>query len=212
MAEEGDKYKVRLVSISNPAHRVLFNVTPEINENRNVNYENVDPIHMPGNIFIYGNTTSRTFNIVAKLISRNVKEATQNSRRLQLLRSWTMPYFGNAGGGGGGADRLDFVNNDFLDHGSDNILGSPPDVLYLNAYADFDSGREKFTGNLNRVPVIVNQLGNSYQSDVDYIPTSTGEPFPIVMSVDIMLNETHSPNEYNKFNLNDFRNGKLENF
>jgi len=32
------------------------------------------------------------------------------------------------------------------------------------------------------------------------------------MTIDIQLAETHSPQEYNKFSIQDFRNGTLVNF
>ena len=95
MANE-NLYKVRLVSTASGLS-VPFQVTPDLIENRNVNYKTLDPIHMPGNIYVYGNTSSRTFNISnAKFVSRTPEEATRTMRYLHMLRSWTTPYFGDS--------------------------------------------------------------------------------------------------------------------
>jgi len=186
-----DKYKVRLQSIPNANDYIIFNVTPEISESKNITYQSMEPVHLPNNIYVYGNTSSRTFNLVIKFISRNLKEATKNSEDLQLLRSWTMPYFG----------------------ATSKFLGSPPDILTLTAYSNYNAALgANFSGNINRVPVVITQLGNSYPADVDYVPTEHGEPFPVIMSIDLILTETHSPQELTNFKLEDYKNGRLANF
>jgi len=224
-----DNYKVRLSSITNPQDYVVFEATPEINETRNVNYKSLDLLHMPGSILAYANSSTRTFNMVIKLVSRNIDEATKNSENLQILRSWTLPYFGKSSGGLTtkqieNRNRLDrnrksSRSNDISksnpsDYGlHKNLLGQPPDLLHLNAYSNFENNpNENFIGNINNVPVVVTQLGNSYPSDVTYFPTLHGEPFPVIMTVDILLTEAHSPKEYSNFSLSDFKNGRLPHF
>lgn len=104
------------------------------------------------------------------------------------------------------------------------LLGAPPDVLYLYAYSSgVSSGTgqdrpNKFGVNINKVPVVVTSLNITYPDDVDYIPTySNGdprksEPFPVKMDVDISLTETHSPREYERFDLMKYKKGVLVNF
>ena len=216
---------------------VAFDVTPEITETRNVNYKTLEPVHMPGGIHVYGNTSSRVFNINnIRLVSRTREEASKNLYRLNILRSWAMPYFG--------------VSNT-------SLVGAPPDVLSLSAYstgprdsandpvqsgtteerrvatlarqAGVDANkntinllkRERPT-NLNNIPVVLQQISIPYPSDTDYIPTmdktfgdttiKKGVPFPTIMTVDIVLLETHSPLEFTNFNLKDYRQGLLDNF
>lgn len=224
-----DNYKVRLSSITNPQDYIVFEASPEINETRNVNYKSLDLLHMPGSILAYGNSSTRTFNMVVKLISRNIEEATKNSENLQILRSWTLPYFGNSVTGLTtkqieNRNRLDRnkkssnVNDITRSNPSDyglhtNLLGQPPDLLHLNAYSNYENNpNEEFIGNINNVPVVVTQLGNSYPSDVTYFPTRHGEPWPVIMTVDILLTEAHSPKEYSNFSLADFKNGRLPHF
>ena len=104
------------------------------------------------------------------------------------------------------------------------LLGAPPDVLYLYAYSSgVSSGTgqdrpNKFGVNINKVPVVVTSLNIAYPDDVDYIPTySNGdprksEPFPVKMDVEISLVETHSPREYERFDLMKYKKGVLVNF
>lgn len=224
-----DNYKTRLNSINNPSDYIVFQVSPDLNENRTVNYKSLDLLHMPGSIFAYGNSGTRTFNMVVKLISRTIEEATKNSQDLQLLRSWTLPYFGKSTNGLTNKqienrERLNrnkkikdpnkLVKDNPSEYGlHKNLLGQPPEILNLNAYSNFELKTEEgFTGNISNVPVVITQLGNNYPADVTYFPTAYGEPFPVIMTVDILLTEIHSPKEYSNFSLSDYKSGTLRNF
>ena len=222
-----NQHKVKLRSqVTNTV--VAFDATPEITETRNVNYKTLDPIHMPGGIHVYANTSSRIFNINnIRLVSRSREEASKNLYRLNILRSWAMPYFG--------------VNN------KTTLVGAPPDVLALTAYSAGPQGtanaelhatregesvvpldtkllkRENAT-NIHNIPVVLQQISIPYPSDTDYIDTvelqpfsdgiviSGGVPFPTVMTIDMVLLETHSPAEFARFSLKDYRAGKLDTF
>lgn len=219
-------YKVKLRSqLTNIL--VTFDVVPDINETRNVEYKSFNPIHGPGTIYTYAYTPSRVFNINnARLVSRTPKEASLNLVRLQILRSWTLPYFGQT--------QIPY-------------LGLPPDVLSFYAFSRGPSVQENKNGDGNErnlvapdtinnlrpthlynIPVVVNNLQITYPSDVDYIPTeeatfnlgrdqttfevSAGEPFPTVMSVDLVMQESQAPSDFNRFDLNAYRAGRLEGF
>lgn len=222
-----NQYKVKLRSqVTNTV--VAFDVTPEITETRNVNYKTLEPVHMPGGIYVYGGTSARNYQVNnIRLVSRTSREASKNLYRLNILRSWAMPYFG--------------VNNS-------SLTGAPPDVLALSAYAtgSIDSANNQFATavenneagvnqgipedpnkrmratNIQNIPVVLQQISIPYPSDTDYIATSTetiqgteitaGVPFPTIMTVDLVLMETHSPREYAKFDLKEFRAGRLDNF
>ena len=232
-------YKVKLRSqVTNIV--VSFDVVPDISETRNVEYKQFNPVHSPGTIYAYSHTASRIIAINnARLISRTPLEASRNLARLNILRSWTMPYFGQNAG-------------EFPSPGTGemtNLIGSPPDVLSLYAFArgplannqmgmDTESGalnvptqgeteRTQAT-NFHNIPTVINNLQITYPSDVDYVPTEdatfkfgggqaaivikAGEPIPTIMAVDIQLWETHSPSEFNQFNLAKFRAGVLDTF
>lgn len=219
-------FKVKLRSqVTNQT--VSFDVVPDVNETRSVEYKSMNPIHMPGTIYAYGHTSSRLFGINnARFISRTPEEAAFNLARMNILRSWTLPYFGEA---------------------SDDLIGSPPDVLSFYAFStgpsanpllesDATSGddnrsppgsrnRRKAT-HLHNIPVVIYNLQITYPSDLDYIPTAErtfrfgkqsikvdeGVPMPTIIATDIQLYETHSPREFNKFNLEKYRAGRLDNF
>lgn len=250
--EQENNYKVRLVPISAVAYgdpsnvrasTVAFNVTPSFSENRTADYTPVTPVHMPGSVQVYKHTNSRTFNITAHLVSRNVSDALKNMADLQKLRGWMLPYFG----------MTDTINSTQSQARQTNSLiaadqsvqpqtpeerdqrtrervqtdgvqlrGAPPDVLYLYAYStnanDLRGGGPRV--NINRVPVVMTSLDITYPEDVDYIPvflpssgvTSQTEPFPRKMDVTISLVETHSPREYENFDLLAFKQGNLRNF
>lgn len=182
--------KVRLEG-DKTGYKVFFRVTPDLIENRNVNYKTMDPVHLPGNILTYQNTSPRTFSINnIKVISRTSQEAEDNLKLLNILRGWTMPVFGKTPGN------------------TSEPLGSPPELLHLSAYS---SSQRK--GNLWRIHCVMTQLSIPYPSDVDYINTKTDNvPFPTIMTIDMMLTETHSPSEYSRFNIKDYREGNLYNF
>lgn len=221
-------FKVKLRSQVNNTV-VAFDVSPEVTETRNVNYKTLEPVHMPGGIHVYGSTSSRTFNINnIRLVSRTGEEAARNLYRLNVMRSWAMPYFG--------------INNS-------QLTGAPPDVLSLSAYArgPVDSSRifkeqtennqlgtnqqnnQQTTkirpSNIRNIPVVLQQLSIPYPSDVDYVPTArleipgpsgvtieAGVPFPSIMTIDMVLMETQSPREFARFDLKKFRAGTLDTF
>lgn len=312
--------RVKLQNQSNQSEMVIFNVSPELSESRAINYTPLEPVHSPGQMMIYKNTQARTFELSdVKFISRSREEASANLKSLQMIRSWTLPWFGkgsasasgssgsigsgiNSAGGGtssGNANDNDEgppeterattadnsgINNraseeveevteseifaaaipnnfNFTQAGSAALnsvtstvnsgiatarsvlsspsaaasaataavsrlsgglggsgasgssgsggsnLGAPPAVLYLSAY----SNGGQYT-NINKIPVVMTNLSIQYPTDVDYIPSSTGEPFPTIMSISMSLTESHSPVEYEGFSLADFKAGKLTGF
>lgn len=105
------------------------------------------------------------------------------------------------------------------------LLGAPPMVLYLYAHSSPENS-ERGTAdvirvNINRIPVVITNLSVNYPNDVDYLPASrTGvdgidkatESFPTKMDITVDCTETHSPREYERFNLQQFHDGKLVNF
>lgn len=220
-------YRVKLRSRINRYNSVTFEATPDVVENRNVNYRSLDPVHMPGNFQVYQNTSSRTFSVNnVRLISRTIEEATRNYRRLNILRAWAMPFFGR----GTASDEFyetsrTKVNTQGQEHDLSGIpqderyllqvrtphrgkIGAPPEVIEFSAYAS----KGKRHGSINRVPVVLQQISIPYPSDTDYIPTQDGVPFPTIMTIDMQLLEIHSADEYRNFSLNDYRNGRMRHF
>ncbi len=233
-----NQFKVKLVSAASPdrltdrRESVIFDVSPDLIETRNVQYKTLDPLHAPGQMNVYQSTSSRTFNIAnVRLISRTRQEASENLARLWTLRGWTVPQFGKGpqahedswidkliqnnpnstqarqARGVRGRSSTPRVNKSFL--------GAPPQVLLLSAYSrTADTVASRGVGHIRRVPVVIQQMSIPYPSDVDYIPTNDENPTPMptVMTLDMTLIETHSPNEYENFSLDDYRLGNLKGF
>jgi hypothetical protein len=119
---------------------------------------------------------------------------------LQLLKSWLRPSFGQ----------------------TKTNLGMPPVTLFFSAYHIKDDS----IFNFNKIPVVITSMSPSYPADVDYFPTykfnnytlngtinvdtnSVGNPFPVIMSLSINLQEVRSPRNVEKFDLDAYKNGKL---
>ena len=162
---------------------VRLNASPRISENRSAQYSEVNLIHHPGSILKYERTSSRSWGITAKLVSRNQQEASENQAILNTIRGWVMPYYGE------GTEKND-----------PDKLGAPPPVLMFSGYGE---------KNIGKIPVVLESYSNDWPNDVDYIPTLTGDPFPVVMDVTLNLKECYSPAEYSNFNLFAYKSGML---
>lgn len=94
------------------------------------------------------------------------------------------------------------------------MLGAPPEVVYLNAYSNAmnENGLLNKMTNITEVPCVITSLNYSYTNDVDYIPTIQGQPFPIAMDLSISLVESHSPQELEAFDIYMYRAGALPGF
>ena len=222
--------------------QVAFDVTPSFSESRTADYTPVTPVHMPGAMQVYKHTNSRQFEITAHLVSRNVSDALKNMQYLQSLRGWLMPYFGGtttltdsneqqrkkqAIATAGAPTPLTSEERDRrmrerVKTEGVQLKGAPPDILYLYAYSTGVNDKRGIgpVVNINRVPVVLTSLGITYPEDVDYIPVydptesvyARTEPFPRKMDVTISLVETHSPREYEQFDLMAYKLGNLVNF
>lgn len=220
--------KARLVSSVLSTRSVVFDASPDITETRNVNYKALDPQHMPGTIQVFTGTSARAYQLSGiRLVSRTPQEADKTMRILNILRGWTVPYFGDSStinqmnaeerrqfelSGGATAEHLN--QRDFRWHYGREMLGAPPEVLYFSAYSNSQIGatNRNRPSNIHRIPVVINMLTISYPTDVDYIHTTYGVPVPIIRTVDIGLTETHSAREYERFNIHQYRTGRLPNF
>jgi hypothetical protein len=174
-------FSVKIVSAVNPSTKILFTVSPTVDESCSASYDAVQPIHFPSAIQVYKATNARTLNVNGKFISRTPQEASRTLEFLNYIRSWVMPYFGS------GTDPAK--------------LGAPPDILILSAYGKF---------NLKDVPVVMMTYSWTYPEDIDYIPSEQGYPVPRIIDVSLSFVETHAPIEFQNFNLMKFKDGDLQ--
>lgn len=193
-------HKVKLVEKG--VDQVIFDIMPEVVESRTVEYEPVAPPQHPSAFQKYKGTSSTQWTINATLTCRNIDEATANLRILNVLRGWTVPFFG------------DKVRASYPDK-----LGAPPPVL------EFSGWRNQMVG---PVQVVITSLNWNFPQDVDYIAargfqssadpknrgrlTYSGElvPFPTVIKLAIQLVESFSTDQINGFDLAQFRAGRFD--
>lgn len=190
-AASGEQVEHRVVlSEIGSSNEVVFRIMPEISESRTVKYDAIAPPQSPGAFQKYTGTDSVQWSVNATLTCRTTEEATENLRIINQLRAWTMPYFGEN-------TRIDYPDK----------IGAPPPVLRFSAY------RNQMVG---PVPVIITSLNWPFTQDVDYIPAyelgggGSLIPFPTVIKVAIQLVETFSTDQFNGFNLTEFRLGNFE--
>jgi hypothetical protein len=185
-------HRVKLVEIGgNPDGKDLvveFRVMPEIFESRTVEYQAVAPPQHPGAFQKYTGTSSTQWTVNATLTCRTTVEATENLAILNLLRGWTMPFFGSR-------TRDTYGQK----------LGAPPPVL------EFSGFRSQMIG---PVPVVMTSATWTFPQDVDYIPAASNDgtqliPFPTVLRITINLVETFSSEQFNGFDLYEFRQGNF---
>jgi hypothetical protein len=77
--------------------KVVFEASAPVTESRSVNYDGYNVVQMPTDLWAYRNTSARHFSVTGKLVSRTVDEANANSNYLDLIRSWSLPDFGESG-------------------------------------------------------------------------------------------------------------------
>jgi hypothetical protein len=204
--EEDKTYLVTLTD--DEGFSVVFQILPEIVENRSIRYQAVQPPQFPGAFQKYEGTDSVQWSVNAVLVCRTTKEATVNLMYLNRLRGWTMPFFGEAMA----KSPLTILNDK---------VGAPPPVLRFHGLR---------TNVIGPVPVVITSLNWSWPRDVDYIPAQkldsssyaddygnprmVGDatvPFPAVISISIQLVESFSIAEFNGFDLEAYRVGDFEN-
>jgi hypothetical protein len=169
-------------TISNES--VKFIASPRVGESRQASYTEVNITHHPGSILKYDKTSSRSWTVGVRLISRTQQEASDNQKILNTVRAWVMPYYG-AG----------------TAKSSPELLGAPPPVLRFSGY-----GKK----NISPVPVVLESYNTNWPNDIDYIPTLEGEPFPVIMELDLNLKESYSPAEYSSFDLAAYKTGNTK--
>lgn len=191
--------------ITGTSRKVEFKVTPDVTESKSVSYIPITDIRSAGSIHIFIGSPGRTFGINAKFVSRTQEEAKENFQMLHLLKGWTVPEKGYDARGGNGS----------------TIDSDTPRIVNLYGYGQ----------QLKGIPTVLTSLGVTYPSDVDYITfsdntsnsnnntseTTRSFSIPIIMNVDIQLQEVRSADELTgdtsksptAFDIKKYKNGEL---
>lgn len=102
-----------------------------------------------------------------------------------MIRAWGMPFYGE-----GTAS----------DQELNQYLGAPPPILTLSAYGP---------NMIGPIKCVLTSYSWDFDSALDYIPTLTGNPFPVILDISLSLMESWAPSEFSGFNLRAFKAGDL---
>jgi hypothetical protein len=207
-----------ILSFLRVTNGMVWNYTPIISEQRNVNYEMEQPIHTNSGYNSYKNTSNATITIQGSFYASTGMEAMYTLACMHFLRSITQMDFGR--------QAALSSNPDFA------VVGAPPPILLLSGY-----GRYIY----NDIPVIIKSYQFSYPDDVSYIQVPVNSSLdgydysdsatrayfenlrnvgttnpenevwvPQKMNITIQLEEQPTPNFMTtKFNLNSFKRGEM---
>jgi hypothetical protein len=167
---------------------ITFDAMPSIQETQSATYREFSPLQHPGEILKYHSTDGRQWTISVKLFSRTMQEAAFNMQRINVIRSWVMPFYGQ----GTATNKR-----------TKQYLGAPPPILTMTAYGE---------GVIGPVKCVLGSFNWTWDENVDWIATSsdgTGQPFPVIIDISMQLKETWSPTEFSNFDLTSYRLGTL---
>lgn len=208
-----------LLSILRQTNGMVWTYTPTITEQHSANYEMEQPIHTNAGYNNYKNTSNVTINIVGEFISNTPTEALYNLACLHFLRSMTKMDFGRKA--------AQSANPDYA------VVGAPPPILLLSGYGRFmyndisviiKSVNVSYPNDVDyvEVPVIANEMGKiahtldglgDYYKKAKYITqmdSASAVYIPQKFTITISLEEQPTPLWMTKkFNLNEFKSGKL---
>jgi len=121
---------------------VLFPYTPTISINHSASYEPVNPTHSNYTYNFYQHSTTATISITAQFTAKDPNSAAYVLAVQHFFRSVTKMFYGK-----------------------DPEAGTPPPVLRLDGYGDYQ---------FSSVPVVITDFGVTLPTDVDYISTGSG--------------------------------------
>lgn len=186
-ASDTDSFRVKVISLINPDDKIIFAVQPSLSEGRAVSYTTTDLIHHPGQMMIYRTTSPRIWTISGLFVSRTSAEASYNLKMLNIIRSWSLPYYGQ-----GTANQIA------------SRLGAPPDILQLTAYG---------ANMIGPVPTVLTDASWTWPNDITYIAAQDANgaraAFPITLTISMTLTESFSIKEYSNFSLYDYKTGDM---
>lgn len=208
------------LSARNSTDYVLFNITPEMSEQRSVSYAEISDLRLPASILIYMGSPSRRFSINAKFLARTQTEADISFKYMNLLKSWCVTdskrYLGSPKNSSvvGNYSTLNpnltpaqsgtaNPNPDSAPPPPTNPTSNPTSVP-IKAPATVTASDDLFyqtpqvlylTGygtQFRSIPVVVRDLNITFPTDVDYIQNSTGAWVPILQDIGISLQEARN--------------------
>jgi hypothetical protein len=179
---------------------VLFPYTPSIATGSVADYDPSAFVHTNYGYNAYIRSYPKPISLTAEFTAQSTDEAMYLLSVIHFFRSVTKMYFG--------------IN-------PYNKAGTPPPTLIFNYLGEYQ---------FNNVPVVIKSFDYTYEATVDYVPVNTSgytgsrevslaagstdgwTYVPTHMTVSIEMDTQYIPiNLRNKFNLDEFRQGKLVN-
>lgn len=172
-----------------PSNGVLFPYTPTISVSHTANYSAESLAHSNYYYQFYQNSAVEDINIIATFVAKDPSFAKYTLAVQHFFRSVTKMFYGK-----------------------DSEAGTPPPVLRLIGYGEYQFGS---TG--NGVPIVITNFSTTFPNDVDYISTASAgssdgaiSMVPVVQEMNITCRPVYSRRSItNEFGLMDFAAGKL---
>jgi hypothetical protein len=160
---------------------VLFPYTPTIQVSHKASYEMQSLVHTNYVTPMYQHSAVDNIGIQAQFTANYPAEAEYMVAMMHFFRAVTKMFYGQ-----------------------DSIAGTPPPVLYLDAYGPYT---------FDHVPVVVTSFDYSMPADVDYISCEVAgykQKIPTIMNISLSMIPTYSRDKIsNEFGLQKFVSGGL---
>jgi hypothetical protein len=160
---------------------VLFPITPTITVSHTASYEMQNLVHTNYSTPLYQHSSVNSIGINGQFSANYPAEAEYIVAVIHFFRSVTKMFYGQ-----------------------DSLAGTPPPVLFLDAYGPYT---------FDHIPVVVGSFDYSFPADVDYISCEVGgykQKVPTLANCNMNLIPLWSRNKIsNEFGVDNFVNGSL---
>lgn len=164
---------------------VVFPYTPVLSVSHAANFGQYDITHSVYQPNYWVNTSNPTIDMTATFTAQDLSEASHTAACLHFFKAVTKGSFGQ--------------------QTRNTTSGSPPPVLLLNSYGQFQN-----------VPVVLRSFTYTLPDDFDYVTVDTAvgeQTLPTQMLVQLSFSPQYAPTKVRKeFNINSYRSGQAGGF
>lgn len=169
-----------LYELFGPTKGIVFQYTPDISFDHNINYEETDIIHSNLSVQHYKNTPPPAIQLTADFTADNEENGIYMFGIIHFLRSISKCEFGKK-----------------VYEERENQAGVPPPILYLNGWGNL----------INNIPVVVTHFDVKLPKDKHYVYLSDYDIWlPTEMTFSIQLRIQFNLDKYkDQFDLNEYK-------
>ena len=202
-----------IIGLLRNTNGMVFPYQPTITYQQEVNYQNMDLVHVNQDFLSYTKTPALKLTVDGEFTVQNQEEGMYSMACIHFLRTVTKMWFGGTRGSE-----------------AEKYQGTPPPVLLFDAYGAYM---------FNSLPVVVTQFSVSLPKEVDYYPVKidlanrSPNPLsaqqsvreinntwlrgdndsyawlPVLFTIQIQITVQNTPQRLRTFDLDRFRNGSL---